>query len=78
LAASLKANGIPTATYYASPVHRQPPYAHFPVAGNGLPNTEAAAQTVLSLPMHPYLETDIQDRIVGCISSALEKSRIRA
>jgi dTDP-4-amino-4,6-dideoxygalactose transaminase len=78
LAASLKAGGIPTATYYASPLHRQPPYAQFPVAGNGLPHTETAAQTVLSLPMHPYLEADVQDRIVGGIRGALEKSRIRA
>ena len=70
-AAHLQAHGIPTARYYPRPVHRQTAYAHFPVAGNGLPNTEAAMERVISLPMHAYLERDVQDRIIGVARDVL-------
>ncbi len=59
----LKAEGIPTAVYYPVPIHKQAPYAHYPQP-NGLPVTEAAADRVISLPMHPYLDEATQDRIV--------------
>jgi dTDP-4-amino-4,6-dideoxygalactose transaminase len=67
LAAALKADGIPTAVYYPVPIHLQPPYAGFPRGPGGLPVSEAAAARVLSLPMHPYLEPEAQDRIVEAI-----------
>jgi dTDP-4-amino-4,6-dideoxygalactose transaminase len=72
VAAKLKAAGIPTAVYYAKPLHRQTAYRGYPVAGNGLPVSERLADEVLSLPMHPYLEEDVQDRIVGALKSALQ------
>jgi dTDP-4-amino-4,6-dideoxygalactose transaminase len=68
---SLKAQGIPTAIYYVKPVHRQPAYCAYPSAGNGLPVSEALAQQVISLPMHPYLAPDVQDRIVEAVRTAL-------
>jgi dTDP-4-amino-4,6-dideoxygalactose transaminase len=71
LAAALKADGIPTAIHYAKALHEQRAYAGFPVAGDGLPVTEQATREVISLPMHPYLEPEIQDRIVACIRKAL-------
>jgi dTDP-4-amino-4,6-dideoxygalactose transaminase len=71
LAAALKADGIPTAIHYAKALHEQRAYADFPVAGDGLPVTEQATREVISLPMHPYLEPEIQDRIVACIRKAL-------
>jgi len=66
LAAHLKSQGIPTAVYYPVPMHKQEPYEHFPQP-NGLPVTEAKAETVLALPMHPYLEPADQDRIIAAI-----------
>jgi dTDP-4-amino-4,6-dideoxygalactose transaminase len=69
LAAALRAEGIPTAVYYPVPLHLQPPYAGYPRGPGGLPATEAKAARVLSLPMHPYLEPDVQDRIVEVIRS---------
>jgi dTDP-4-amino-4,6-dideoxygalactose transaminase len=71
LAAALKQQGIPTAIYYPKPLHQQTAYRHFPVAGNGLPVSERIAQEVLSLPMHPYLEPAVQDRIVAAVRAAL-------
>lgn len=66
LAAALREQGIPTAVYYPMPLHRQPPYAGYPQPG-GLPVTEEKAGRVISLPMHAYLEPDIQDRIIEAI-----------
>ena len=73
LAAHLRAEGIPTAVYYPIPLHRQAPYAHYPQPG-GLPATEAAAERVISLPMHAYLEPDVQDRIVTAIRNFVQKN----
>ena len=67
LAAHLKAQGIPTAVYYPVPMHRQAPYAGFPRGPGGLPVSEAKAQTVLALPMHPYLTPETQDRIIAAV-----------
>ena len=71
LAAGLKAQGIPTAIYYSKPLHQQTAYKHFPVAANGLPVSERLAGEVLSLPMHPYLEAPVQDRIIEAVHSTL-------
>jgi dTDP-4-amino-4,6-dideoxygalactose transaminase len=71
VAAALKAVGVPTAVYYPKPLHRQQAYKRFPVAGNGLPVSESAAAEVLSLPMHPYLEPDVQDRIIAHVRRAI-------
>lgn len=67
----LKAAGIPTAIYYPKPLHQQTAYRTFPVAGNGLPVSERLAADVVSLPMHPYLTEEVQDRIVGAVKDAL-------
>jgi len=67
LAERLKAEGIPSAVYYPVPMHRQPPYAGFPVGPGGLPVSEAKSATVLALPMHPYLTPDVQDRIIETV-----------
>lgn len=67
LAAHLKTQGIPTAVYYPVPMHVQAPYVHFPRGAGGLPVTEAKAQTVLALPMHPYLAEADQQKIIDAI-----------
>lgn len=67
LLAHLKAQGVPTAVYYPIPIHRQRPYARFPAPG-GLPVTDAKAERVFSLPMHPYLDAATQDRIIAAVA----------
>jgi dTDP-4-amino-4,6-dideoxygalactose transaminase len=71
VAAALKAKGIPTAIYYPKPLHQQTAYSKFPCAGNGVPVSERLAGEVLSLPMHPYLEESVQDRIITAVREAL-------
>ncbi|MDP3489307.1 MAG: DegT/DnrJ/EryC1/StrS aminotransferase family protein [Phenylobacterium sp.] len=67
LAAHLKAAEIPTAVYYPIPIHKQGVYSGYPVGPGGLPVTMAAAERVISLPMHPYLEPDVQEQIIAAI-----------
>ena len=55
IVAALAGKGIPTNVFYPKPIHMQAPYRGYPLAGNGLPETERLAQEVVSLPMHPYL-----------------------
>ncbi len=71
LATALKAQGIPTAIYYAKPLHRQAAYRGFPVAEGGLPVSEQLAEEVISLPMHAYLDAPTQDRIIAAVQQAL-------
>jgi len=65
LAADLKAKGIPTAIYYPTPLSKQKGYAHYPSAGT--PVSERIGKTVISLPMHPYLDAATQDKIIAAV-----------
>jgi dTDP-4-amino-4,6-dideoxygalactose transaminase len=73
LGAALKAEGIPTAIYYARPLHRQAAYRDFPVVDGGLPVSEQLAEEVISLPMHAYLEPAVQDRVIEAVRRALAR-----
>ena len=72
LAASLKAEGIPTAIYYPIPLHRQQAYKSYPVGQGGVAVSEQLAGEVISLPMHAYLDQPTQDRIVDAVRRALK------
>ena len=67
----MQAAGVPTAIYYPLPMHRQLPYKHFPVARGNLQTTEMLCACVMSLPMHPYLDSETQDLIVDALRNAL-------
>jgi dTDP-4-amino-4,6-dideoxygalactose transaminase len=69
LAAHLKREGVPTAVYYPIPIHKQAIYSAYPTGPGGLPVSEAKAKTVISLPMHPYLDTATQDIIITKIKA---------
>ena len=73
-AAALKEKGIPTARYYPKPVHMQTAYAHYPCASDGLPNTLDCIESIISLPMHPYLDVNTQDMIIETAKTALAAS----
>ncbi|MEM9580076.1 MAG: DegT/DnrJ/EryC1/StrS family aminotransferase [Pseudomonadota bacterium] len=63
--------GIPTTVYYPMPLHMQQAYNMFPTDPEGLETSETLAKQVFSLPMHPYLEPDVQDQITSALRSAL-------
>lgn len=76
--AHLKAEGIPSVIYYPRPLHTQGAYKEFPCDPAGLSKSEAAAQVVFSLPMHPYLGPAEQAQIIAACraSFSLQKRDI--
>lgn len=62
----LKAHGIPTAVHYPIPLNKQPAVAD---ANAVLPVGDAVAERVMSLPMHPYLTVEAQEKIVAALLS---------
>jgi len=69
--------GIPTQIYYPKPLHHLAGYKDCRVPSAGLAVSETLSGTVLSLPMHAYLEPRVQDRIVSSTrQSAGNDSRI--
>lgn len=72
LAAALRAAGVPTAIYYPKPLHMQTAYAKYPTAGGEIKITEEICKEVISLPMHPYLQENNQDKIIESILDFFE------
>lgn len=60
----LKAQGIPTAVHYPIPLNKQPAVADASVS---LPVGDEIAERVMSLPMHPYLTVEAQEKIVQAL-----------
>ena len=73
LIAHLKGQDVPTAVYYPIPIHRQDVYSAYPAPG-GLPVTDAKSKVVMSLPMHPYLTQDDQDRVIAAIRAYVKRN----
>lgn len=63
LRATLLEAGIPTAVHYPVPVNKQPAM----LESQSLPVGDEAAETVLSLPMHPYLNFEQQKIIADAL-----------
>lgn len=68
----LKKKDIPTMIYYPTPMHKQSVYSDYCFNLNDLTKCEEVSKTCLSLPMHPYLDTDN----IQFISEAIQKSLI--
>ncbi len=72
----LKEHDIPTQIYYPKPLHKQLPYQESQAVSGGLPITDKLSQTLMSLPMHPYLATEVQDRITQCIKQFFNENAV--
>lgn len=72
LQAFLKEKGVPSVIYYKKPLHMQPVY-EWGLLGRTLPETDRLSHEVLSLPMHGYLESDMQDYIIESVLSFFGK-----
>jgi len=66
---ALAKEGIASSVFYPVALHQQPVYADAN-AGVSLPNAEAAAKTVLSLPINPTLDEASLDRICKVVRAA--------
>jgi UDP-2-acetamido-2-deoxy-ribo-hexuluronate aminotransferase len=65
----LQQRGIPTAVYYPLPLNLQ--YNFINQAQENFSVAETVAQRVLSLPIHPYLTTENQTRIINTLKNLL-------
>ena len=72
LQAALKAEGIPSMVYYPKPMHRQEAFAGQAYDDAEFSNTLKLCDTVLSLPMHPYLTDEDIDTVVDVIKKFFE------
>lgn len=63
----LKEAGVPSMIYYPRGMHQQQVFKYMGLNPDLFPNTVAATQTVLSLPMHPYLDEQTVDEICRVI-----------
>ena len=70
LQAALKARGIPSMVYYPKPMHCQTAFAHVKQYVP-CPNTEQLCDTVLSLPMHPYLTAEAAAQVAQAVREEL-------
>jgi len=68
--AALSDLGIPSGVYYPKSLHQQPAYAECPRATD-LETSERLCGDVLSLPMHPYLDEEVQGIVVDALRRAL-------
>ena len=67
----LQERGVPSVVYYPLPLTKQAGYADFPTVSGGTPVSEELAETVLSLPMHPYLKASEQEKIISAVNSVV-------
>ena len=73
LQTALKAHDIPTAIYYPIPMHRQTAFKDLDLDDNRCPVSDQLADTVVSLPIHPYLSLADQDMICDAVREFLMK-----
>ena len=69
----LKLKNVPTAVYYPIPINEHKPYNQYPISKAGLETTYKLSKTVLSLPMHPYLQEKDIIYITQSISEAVKQ-----
>ncbi len=67
----LEEAGVPSAVHYPTPLHLQPVFASLGLKQGRHRQAEAAADEVLSLPMHPYLATSDVERIADVLAQIL-------
>jgi UDP-2-acetamido-2-deoxy-ribo-hexuluronate aminotransferase len=60
----LSKNKIPSVIYYKFPIHLMEAFSYLGYKENDLDVSEKLSKTIVSLPMHPYLETTDIDKII--------------
>lgn len=71
LQAGLNQAGIPTAIYYPKPLHLQDAFASLGYKKGDFPVSEDCAARIFSLPMHPYLRPEDQEKIAHLLKSLM-------
>ncbi|WP_196016915.1 DegT/DnrJ/EryC1/StrS family aminotransferase [Alistipes senegalensis] len=73
LQAYLKGQGIPSMVYYPSPIHRQIAYRNSGLPESDCPVAGKLCETVLSLPMHPYISSEEINEVCNAIKVFLHR-----
>ena len=71
LQAKLKDEGIPSMIYYVKPMHKQDAFKHLEYNEIDFIVTNALCDTVLSLPMHPYMSFEDVLRIGNSLKESI-------
>ena len=66
--------GIPTAVHYPVPLHLQPAFAIHGQGDGNFPHAEAAAQRVMSLPIHPHLSGSDQNKVIEIVRQTFSRA----
>lgn len=69
----LKDQGIPTMIYYIKPMHKQGAFSHLSFNEEDFQVTNKLSDTVLSLPMHPYLQSEEIKEVTNAIKQFMKK-----
>jgi len=64
----LKEREIDSMIYYPVPIHYHAPYRRFGNGEGSLPETEAAAKEVLSLPVHPHMRDEQVEWVIESVA----------
>jgi len=68
---SLMASGIGASVHYDPPVHLHPYYLNHGTHRGMLPETEALASRLITLPLYPGMSTEEQDWVIECLERQL-------
>jgi len=71
LAARLQEQGIPTAIYYPTPMHRLKALQYLGYAPEDLPTALDCSGKILALPFHPYLSQAEVGRVSEAVARVL-------
>jgi dTDP-4-amino-4,6-dideoxygalactose transaminase len=70
--ARLNDAGVAAAVHYPLPIHRTPAFAYLGYRTGALPQAEAAAAEVLSLPLYPHITAEQQEFTAHTLAAALK------
>ncbi len=68
---ALRSRGIGAGMHYPIPIHLQGAFARYGHRRGEFPHVEEAAGRILSLPLHPHLTADQQQRIAEVLIEEL-------
>ncbi|HZK27886.1 MAG TPA: DegT/DnrJ/EryC1/StrS aminotransferase family protein [Thermoclostridium sp.] len=76
LQVKLKTEGIPSMIYYQKPMHKQGAFADYTYSDIDFEITNELCDTVLSLPMHPYLNDEDIEKVVAVVVDYFNKTEV--
>jgi len=76
LQAKLSSEGIPSMIYYVKPMHKQGAFSYINYDSENYEVSNLLSDTVLSLPMHPYLTDEEIQSIVAVINHRLKVNMV--